>query len=284
METGKAKVAPTCWYALVRAGLERLDGVARVDFADTGPGRWPGPALIHDLPQTAPPKQEQDGAGAVPGTDPVPAWLTAAPEAEPEPTDPLTPSRPEVEDPPVQSPLGAVDGAARDAVRFQRGRLLHTLLQVLPDLPADRRRAAAAGYLARPGLVVPEPEQSAWIDEVLAVLDDPAFAAVFAPGSRAEVPVVGSVRGRDGRTRTLSGQIDRLVVTDTAVLIVDFKTNRPPPQSADRVPEAYLRQMAAYRAALSAIYPGRSVRCALVWTDGPTLMPLGEQTLDRHAP
>ena len=59
----------------------------------------------------------------------------------------------------------------------------------------------------------------------------------------------------------LSGQIDRLAVTEDAVLIVDYKTNRPPPETEDAVAPVYLRQMAAYRAALRGVYPDREVRC-----------------------
>ena len=81
----------------------------------------------------------------------------------------------------------------------------------------------------------------------------------------------------------LSGRIDRLLVRDDEILVVDFKTNRPPPHRAEDVPGAYLRQMAAYRVLLADIYPGRSVRCALLWTDGPNLMVLPEQLLSVSA-
>ena len=121
--------------------------------------------------------------------------------------------------------------------------------------------------------------QAALVDETLAVLDHPDFAPIFAPGSQAEVPVVALLGGRG-----LAGQIDRLVVTAEAVMIVDYKTLRPPPQDEASVPVAYLDQLAAYRAAVGAIYPGRQVRCALLWTEGPRLMPVSSALLDRHAP
>ncbi|KGM31351.1 PD-(D/E)XK nuclease family protein, partial [Inquilinus limosus] len=124
-----------------------------------------------------------------------------------------------------------------------------------------------------------EAEQAEIVATTLAVLDQPGFEPLFGPGSRAEVPVVGLVEGR-----ALSGQIDRLVVTPDSVLVVDYKTNRPPPVSIESVPRAYLVQMAAYRAALRLVYPGRTVRCALLWTEGPRLMELPPPTLDRHAP
>ncbi|HEX7967075.1 MAG TPA: PD-(D/E)XK nuclease family protein, partial [Stellaceae bacterium] len=107
----------------------------------------------------------------------------------------------------------------------------------------------------------------------------PDFAPLFAPGSQAEVPVVGLLG-----ERALAGQIDRLVVAQDAVLIVDYKTLRPPPLEEAEVPDAYLDQLAAYRAAVTAIYPGREVRCALLWTEGPRLMPISSARLDRHAP
>src|SRR3546814_3953982 len=56
--------------------------------------------------------------------------------------------------------------------------------------------------------------------------------------------------------RSFAGQIDRLAVADDGILMVDYKSNRPPPATAERVAPVYLRQMAAYRALLREIYPG----------------------------
>ena len=110
--------------------------------------------------------------------------------------------------------------------------------------------------------------------QTLAVLHHPEFAAIFGPGSQAEVPLVGLVEGH-----VLSGQIDRLVVEDKRVLVVDFKTLRPPPTSEAEVAPVYIRQLALYRAALARIYPTREIRCALLWTEGPTLMPISPERL-----
>jgi ATP-dependent helicase/nuclease subunit A len=46
----------------------------------------------------------------------------------------------------------------------------------------------------------------------------------------------------------------------------------------------YLRQMASYRAVLRAIFPGRTVRCALIWTRGAGVAVLPDEMLDRHDP
>jgi ATP-dependent helicase/nuclease subunit A len=155
---------------------------------------------------------------------------------------------------------------------------VHRLLQSLPDIDRAHRRMAARRFLALPSHGITPAVQEALLEETLAVLDHPDFLPLFAPSSQAEVPVVALLSGR-----ALSGQIDRLVVRDDEVLIVDYKTLRPPPIDEADVPPAYLEQLAAYRAAIAAIYPGRAVRCALLWTEGPRLMPIGGALLDHYS-
>ena len=157
---------------------------------------------------------------------------------------------------------------------LERGRLLHRLIQSLPDLPLAHRAAAAADYLQRNRKALSSAACALIATQALAVLDDQRFAALFGPGSRAEVPLIG-ILPRDGLAPfSVTGQVDRLVVTDHEVLIGDYKTNRPAPAALDDVPRAYRRQLALYRALLQRIYPGRTVRAALIWTDNATLMEL----------
>ncbi len=82
----------------------------------------------------------------------------------------------------------------------------------------------------------------------------------------------------------ISGQIDRLVVGDDSVAIVDYKSNRPPPDDPEAVAPVYLRQMAAYRHVIREAWPGRAVTAYLLWTDAPRLMALPDSLLDGHAP
>jgi ATP-dependent helicase/nuclease subunit A len=207
---------------------------------------------------------------------PQPDWMASAAPIDPPTARPMAPSRLlEDEDggfePPPLSPLA--DGGPD---RFRRGSLIHKLLQTLPDLPSGRRAASAQSFLAsRPDL--DDAQRAEIAAETLRVLDEPAFAALFGPGSRAEVALSGRAPGLpDGVV--VNGQIDRLVITDHEVLIVDYKTNRPPPTDVKDVAPAYLAQMAAYRALLQALNPQKAVRCALLWTDAPRLMELpGDQ-------
>lgn len=205
---------------------------------------------------------------------PLPAWVLAPPPPEPSPPRPLLPSRPSGPEPATLSPL-----ATRGRDRFKRGLIVHKLLQSLPELPAAERAAAARRFLALPVHALAADEQAEICGEVLAVLDDPRLAELWGPNSRAEVPIVGLIGDQ-----ALSGQIDRLIVAEQRVLIVDFKTVRPAPAGEEQVPALYLQQLATYRAALGRIYSDREIECAFLWTDGPMLMPIGAALLDRHLP
>jgi ATP-dependent helicase/nuclease subunit A len=170
----------------------------------------------------------------------------------------------------VISPFG--EGRAE---RLRRGSLIHTLFEVLPTVPLKARRKAADDFLKRQPDLTSDARHE-MLEATLGVLEDPRFAAVFAPGGRAEAAVIGQL-GAD----TINGRIDRLVITDTEILVIDYKTDRPAPATLAGVGEAYVAQMAAYRAVLSQQWPNRPIRCLLVWTDGPQLMEIPPADLDR---
>jgi len=171
------------------------------------------------------------------------------------------------------SPLAMREGLGR----FRRGDLIHRLLQLLPDLPAPERAKGAAALLARETDLT-EGQRAEMAAAALSVLEDPRFAQVFAAGSRAEVAIAGTAATLPDGLR-ISGRIDRLVVLPDRVLVVDFKTNRPSPDRIEDADPAYLRQMALYAAVLGEIFPGRRIEAAIVWTDGPKLMPAPENLL-----
>jgi ATP-dependent helicase/nuclease subunit A len=158
--------------------------------------------------------------------------------------------------------------------------LIHRLLQTLPDLDVNLREAAAARFLANDGWALSSEEQTEIADAALGVLATPAFAPLFGPGSRAEVSLVGEIERR-GESLFLSGQIDRLLVDESEVLIIDYKTNRPPPAQVENVSPAYTAQLAGYCALLANLYPDRPIRAALLWTDGPRLMEIPAEMLEK---
>jgi len=261
-----------CWYNLVQSGLEDIAEKVSDDYLAAA-GETEKSTVLR---LTSPQQVETETGHQAPDVayDDLPEWAFESPVDDLLPPSPLTPSRPDGEEPVVLSPLESDEGA-----RFKRGRIIHTLLQTLPDLPAESREGALKSYLSQDAHTLPAKEQLEIAAEILTVLNDEAFAPIFGPGSRAEVPLIGEVAGQ-----VMSAQLDRLLITKSEILVVDFKTNRPPPTDSANVADIYLRQMAAYRLALMEIYPGREIKCALLWTVGPHFMPLAAEQLIAHEP
>jgi ATP-dependent helicase/nuclease subunit A len=265
------QIRPFCWYDLIAKGLGN-SGLHEqtIEIADGTVKRYSRPEDV-----TA-----STGAAAAPAaTAPavLPPWLltTAPPET---PTDNLL--RPSDPAPDEGHPTRTGESIELRTPALQRGTLVHRLLQSLPEVPMDRRHDAARRYLARNADGWTEAEREALAGGVLALLEDRRFAAVFAPGSRAEVSIAGRL-DRPGRGPALiSGQIDRLVVAAGEVLIVDYKTNHAPPRSLAEAPRSYVRQLALYRAVLKKLYPQLPVRAALLWTETPELMEIYAPALD----
>ncbi|RDD60396.1 double-strand break repair helicase AddA [Ferruginivarius sediminum] len=259
-----------CWYKLIQRGLAGVAEPAAFDFTADLPDGWQGEGLRLETAQ----RTESESKTAVQESElpptPLPDWAQSPPRPEPAPPRPLAPSRPPDAEPPVRSPLEGDNGAS-----YQRGRLIHRLLQSLPDLADSQRRAAAERFLASPVHGLDSAQQAQIVEETLAVLENPEFAALFGPGSAAEVPIVGLLDGEKG-PEAVTGQIDRLLVTDEIVTVVDYKTNRPPPRTPEEVPDVYRRQLRGYRRLLEKVYPGRRIETWLLWTDGPRMMQISD--------
>ncbi len=265
---GQTKIPDGCWYQLVENALTP-DCVA--EPADDGGGdvwRYRKTASRNIEPQNS--KKNILPAASKPSS--APKWLTSNASSEISGVRTITPSSAEDDD--ARPPAAGGRAAA-----LLRGSLVHRLMQSLPDIPAERRRKAAQDYLARTGVKLAAGEREQLAEQVMLVLEHPDFYELFTPGSRAEVPIVGRlILGAE--TIRVSGQIDRLVVTQASVLIADFKTNRPAPHRIEDVPPPYVRQLALYRAVLAKLYPDKFVRGALIWTEVPDLMELSGEALD----
>lgn len=269
-----------CWYKLCEKAWAPLAERLAFDFTETTPSGWAGAGLRIATTQSAAATRITEAATPLPAErdEDLPDWVRRLPPAEPSPPRPLTPSRPSGDEPALRSPLGGDGGR-----RFARGRAIHRLLQSLPDLAPSARAEAARRYLSARTLDLKGENAEALAAEVLAVLDHPEFADFFAADSVAEAPIVGLIEGPDG-PEAVSGQVDRLCIRPDKVLVLDFKTNRPAPANLAEVAPTYLRQMALYRAILTRLYPDRPVEAALLWTDGPRLMPLPDSSLAPYAP
>lgn len=256
----KATKEPTekTWYQRVIAACEALEAESAMTPEDfqleglEGSGYTMGEAAALS-------SEEQPAADT--GRPPLPYWASEPAPAEAQPKRPLAPSRPSPPPPAARSPLR--DRTA-ETKRFQRGLLLHRLFEHLPGIPAHDRQATAGRILSDAALE--EPALAALLETAESVLNHPDFAPIFSSDALAEAPLTGIVGGQ-----TVSGVVDRLLVTPAKVLVVDYKTNRLPPPDADSVPLSYKRQMQTYARLLAGIYPDREIQTALLWTEAPRL-------------
>ncbi len=264
-------VRKLCWYDLIGKGL--ANSLLREQTIETPDG----PVKRYSRPEDGPTAEGGAAAPAMAAAMALPAWLRTALPAQASADNLLRPSDTGDDNGSRIRSGGSVELRAR---AIQRGTLVHRLLQSLPELAIERRRDAALRYLARNADGWSEAEREALAANVLALIADARFAAVFAAGSRAEVSIVGRLERPGLRPMLVSGQIDRLVVTPQQVLIVDFKTNHTPPASPAESPAGYVRQLALYRAVLGRLYPERGVHAALLWTETPELMEISAPALD----
>ncbi len=263
-------VRPDCWYDLVKKGL--ANSGLQEEAIDTDDGQIKRYMRAEDGAHAT-----GAAASAAITSQQLPSWLRAPMPSQATTAGLLRPSQASGD---AAHRVKSTEAIAQRTRALQQGTLVHRLLQSLPDLPPERRRDAALAHLLRnaPAWSAAEREQLA--GKAIALITGSRFAAVFAEGSRAEVAIVGRLTLPGRPTALVSGQIDRLVVTQNEVLIVDFKTNHAPPKAATEAPQAYVRQLALYRAVLSRLYPQHGVRAALLWTETADLMEISASALD----
>ena len=198
----------------------------------------------------------------------MPMWVGDKAPAERTPPKPLAPSqlgRDTVVAPPP-SP------AQRGAVR--RGTLMHALFEKLPGLAPGLRAERAAQWLLAQAPDLEPAVRAEMVAQVLALMDKPDFAPLFAPEALREAPLTAVVGGQ-----VIAGTVDCLAVGATEIWVADFKTGQVIPSVLAEIPQTYVLQMAAYKAALARIFPDKAVRASLIYTAGPRCWDLPDEML-----
>ncbi len=241
---------PGCWAKMIEAALANEAGIRTV------PAFWNGEDQILPDVQTAPPSGF------------LPDWLGRPARIEAQAIPPVRPSH-------ALAPAGHLNGTG--AAQARRGKLMHLLLQYLPDIPPGHRRGAALAFLAARAPGLHDTARQNLAGEVLKVIALPELAGLFGPGSKAEVSVAGRMAlGR--RTIDVGGRGDRIGENQKEILAADYKTGTPCP--LDGTLAGYIAQMALYRAVLAPLWPDKPLRMLLIWTAGPRVVWLPAKMLD----
>lgn len=257
---GLRRTPPDTWYAMCQAGMEVLPGIKSLP-SPTGEGE------MLRFETGTPPMSEATAEAAIAAPQiRMPAWLSPAPaEARRQRLSP--------------SALG--DGLAEGGAGIGRetalaiGSAVHLLLEYLPDHKAEDREALAARLLDHEFPALAEIHRQAVWEEAEAVMAMPEAGLIFGADTLAEA--ASTMPGPDGRR--MIGRIDRLVIGPDRVLIIDFKTDRAPPEAPDQVSNTYLAQLGAYREAIASAFPEHRVEAALLWTARRELMRIDTQRI-----
>lgn len=292
----REKLNEKSWYALMAKGLQQNlgDQLKEVDLpvandnkpteeakaipaAKADEDAPPAPKILRfEVKQTA--NAQPDGVKPLgkKRTTGIPVWARELPKADQTPVEKFRPSeyKATADNYSAASPL---EGAG-EMYHRTLGTVVHNLFEFLPSLPPEDREAAAKKFLAKPAWALSEKDQEQSLKQVMSVLNDPEFGKLFGPNSRAEVSITGLFY-KDGQKQMMSGQIDRLVVDDKTVTIIDFKNSRKVPKDQNDVQTKYVMQLAAYRLALKEMYPDKQIKCALLYTREAKLVPVSGQKL-----
>jgi len=265
----KGEVPELSWYGAIERGLIALgcDWQDNPDWLASREYRVESRNKPAVLPAIAPSADQESER------TPAPDWLFRSAPEESRPPRPLTPSHLGPDDASNPPP----DMAMRDAA--ERGILLHSLFQRLPNIAPERRLDVADRWLEKQKQIGDPARRAEIIKTVLAVMDNPVWSALFDPESLAEAPIAAVVG-----EHVISGTVDRLLITDDHIYVVDFKTGRRVPDNAGQAPVAYLRQMAAYVVALEKIFPDRPIKAGLLYSHGPLMLEISPDLIDRHKP
>ena len=252
----KGDMPENCWHVRIERALQALGADQAADDA------W-GERLTYrgKVPLMAVKAKPAPPSIPVPS---IPDWARQPAPPEARPPRPLAPSAIIADSQPSPPPGPALAEAA------QRGVLLHRLFERLPGVPAAERHEAALRWLTASASVTDEARRTEIANAACTIIGDPAFAELFGPESLAEAPIAATL----GDGRVIAGTVDRLLVGESHVRVIDFKTGTRVPGSPADVAPAHVAQMAAYAEALRVIFPGRTVAAALLYTAGPRLISL----------
>ncbi|MGI9461848.1 MAG: UvrD-helicase domain-containing protein [Alphaproteobacteria bacterium] len=159
-----------------------------------------------------------------------------------------------------------------------RGLAVHRLLELLTPAITDNIIEQGKKILGREFPKLTMADQEIYLNEVLAILSpnknplpmDWQELFITNPTNQyfdkkllLEQEVMGMIDDE-----IITGRIDRMLVSDNEVKIIDYKSSTHLIKNISQVPTNYKKQMQHYQKLLSATYPDKKIRTALLFTHG----------------
>ena len=248
------------WYEMIDSGLSPL----AEKYCDK---------LIFASLQTEPPDDKSEPEPSISSYGSVPQWATSNFLGKTDNGAVIQPS--------------TISGGSADQVplrltyskELKKGKFIHYLLEWLPQVGKGYRELQGKKYLAEPRHYLEKGEQEEYLRSALKVLNEKSFEDIFNKEAIVEVPISGNIV-EDGITYKVSGRIDRLLINNHEITIVDLKTNKVVPKKISQVPTGYKKQLAIYYKLVKQIYPDHEIKCMLLWVEKPIVMPFSSREMD----
>lgn len=272
-----------CWYDLCIQGWESMEKKkdSLVELETSEKEQWKGDihSVIYDGDKqgtdntTESPSKETTEKNTQESKE-LPSWVHTLAPCELPQARPLTPSRQDdKDDTPSQSTQSGTDRNP-----YQRGLMIHKALELLPNLPQDKWEQGLDSYFKAQGDSLADADKQDYKKQVLGVLRHPDLQDLFtSPDTKSELALSGMVG-----THPVLAHVDRVLITEKDITVVDYKTGRKIPEAPDQIPPQYVKQMAIYQYLLQQLHPNHAIDSYIVWTDGPVMMPLDKEKMDAH--
>ena len=155
----------------------------------------------------------------------------------------------------------------------QRGIIIHRILQLLTQ---SMERAHCRNQIEQQFKSTADTQllDVCWKEAEL-LIDNPQFAYLFDPQKFDKAYNEVPIQFQHGRYR-MHGIIDRLVVNEDAVFIVDYKTAKVVAGSAAE----FSPQMSIYYHGVRQVWPDKSVTASVLYTHGQTIVDIEPRELD----
>jgi ATP-dependent helicase/nuclease subunit A len=229
------------WYSLVEEAVQSQGILRTTQSPDGNSCQRYGPDSTWNGMASVFPKAAQE----------APAWLFKSPDIVHQGWTPMRTRR----------DVGSTAAVAR-------GRAIHKILQDLPGMTPDAGLNFARRVLTKNGL------DEGLAEDIIGLITHPDHSDFFSRDSQAEVSI-GSISQNGQR---ITERIDRLVVRDNDILLLDYKTDWSVPERLE-ADHPHVLQLASYARTLGQAYSGKPVRAAVLWTSLPRLDWIADDTL-----
>ena len=153
-----------------------------------------------------------------------------------------------------------------DADGRERGIAIHAMLEWLSQVDGDGVETLPASLATSLGREPENPELQDWWQEAVHTYRHPDFAQLFDPRHYQQAMNEVAVQFMEAG-QLIYGIIDRVVIRDDAVLVIDYKTHRSAhKEKLTALTGDYREQMRLYARAAALLWPEKTIKAGLLFT------------------